>query len=719
MSEYYKALAAKEHYGYMELPARRGEVIIKDYHSNEEFLLATNITLETLFADPTLIKYPQKIAEALSPLVFDLKKAQEEDKKRIEEQAKKIPPETTKEEIDKLLKPKTDTELAEDYKQKLIKLLSEAKRSQILLAEKLETTQIYEINAYKINGIEVIGADLYAYPPQITDVSGAAKYLAPILKTPASKLAKTLEGKNRYSIIAKKLDPEISKKIHDMINKDKEDIFAGIGLQEEYYRYYPENALAANLLGYVDSEGLGQYGIENSFNTELQGEKGIFQTQKDSIGRQVIVGDSVIEPAVDGDDVVLTIDRSIQLQVEKILEKDVAEYQADSGQIIVMDPKTGYIIALANYPSFNPNSFSDIYKKVYINLTPEEVAQLVPTKTPGLYYFYRNRDTNDFYYIFEETNKEGKTEYYRYDNFVGPEAYQNKAVSLPYEPGSTFKPVVMSIAIDDGDLKPTSTFNDDGPVPVDWNRHTQKFDYYIHNSMDNYYGPGTTMTMVLQKSLNTGMTFVAKTIGGALMYNYLMKYGFGERTDIEFPSEAAGDIAYYDLWTESELATHAFGQGLTVTLLQLANAYCALANGGVLMQPHIVKEVRHHDGTISTNDPYEIRRVISEDTASKLTSMLVSAIEVGVAQNAKLEDHYVAGKTGTAQTYKHGLVLKGVGTTIGSFCGYGPVDNPKFVVCVKFDHPRSATFGDPTAAKTSSKITRYLFDYYNLPPDKH
>jgi len=277
----------------------------------------------------------------------------------------------------------------------------------------------------------------------------------------------------------------------------------------------------------------------------------------------------------------------------------------------------------------------------------------------------------------------------------------------------------MSIAIDDGDLKPTSTFNDDGPVPVDWNRHTQKFDYYIHNSMDNYYGPGTTMTMVLQKSLNTGMTFVAKTIGGALMYNYLMKYGFGERTDIEFPSEAAGDIAYYDLWTESELATHAFGQGLTVTLLQLANAYCALANGGVLMQPHIVKEVRHHDGTISTNDPYEIRRVISEDTASKLTSMLVSAIEVGVAQNAKLEDHYVAGKTGTAQTYKHGLVLKGVGTTIGSFCGYGPVDNPKFVVCVKFDHPRSATFGDPTAAKTSSKITRYLFDYYNLPPDKH
>ena len=719
MSEYYKALAAKEHYGYMELPARRGEVIIKDYHSNEEFLLATNITLETLFADPTLIKYPQKIAEALSPLVFDLKKAKEEDKKRIEEQAKKIPPETTKEEIDKLLKPKTDTELAEDYKQKLIKLLSEAKRSQILLAEKLETTQIDEINAYKINGIEVIGADLYAYPPQITDVSGAAKYLAPILKTPASKLAKTLEGKNRYSIIAKKLDPEISKKIHDMINKDKEDIFAGIGLQEEYYRYYPENALAANLLGYVDSEGLGQYGIENSFNTELQGEKGIFQTQKDSIGRQVIVGDSVIEPAVDGDDVVLTIDRSIQLQVEKILEKDVAEYQADSGQIIVMDPKTGYIIALANYPSFNPNSFSDIYKKVYINLTPEEVAQLVPTKTPGLYYFYRNRDTNDFYYIFEETNKEGKTEYYRYDNFVGPEAYQNKAVSLPYEPGSTFKPVVMSIAIDDGDLKPTSTFNDDGPVPVDWNRHTQKFDYYIHNSMDNYYGPGTTMTMVLQKSLNTGMTFVAKTIGGALMYNYLMKYGFGERTDIEFPSEAAGDIAYYDLWTESELATHAFGQGLTVTLLQLANAYCALANGGVLMQPHIVKEVRHHDGTISTNDPYEIRRVISEDTASKLTSMLVSAIEVGVAQNAKLEDHYVAGKTGTAQTYKHGLVLKGVGTTICSFCGYGPVDNPKFVVCVKFDHPRSATFGDPTAAKTSSKITRYLFDYYNLPPDKH
>ena len=332
---------------------------------------------------------------------------------------------------------------------------------------------------------------------------------------------------------------------------------------------------------------------------------------------------------------------------------------------------------------------------------------------------YRNKDIHDFYYIFEETNKEGQTEYYRYDNYVGPEAYQNKPVALPYEPGSVFKPLVMSAAIDDKDLTPNSTFNDSGPVGVDWNKHTGDYDYFIHNSLNNYYGPGTTMTTVLEKSLNTGMTYVAKTIGPALMYNYLTKYGFGERTDIEFANESAGYMEYYDLWTESELATHAFGQGITVTLAQLTSAFCALANGGVLFQPHVIKEIRDDDGTTTKIEPTEIRRVISEETSSKLTAMLVSVVENGLEQRSKVADHYVAGKTGTAQTYKNGVAVKGVGTTIASFCGYAPIDKPKFVMCVKYDHPRSNEWGGGTASITFTEIAEYLFDYYNIPPDKN
>jgi len=711
-------IATLEHYGYVELPARRGEIIITDYHSGEEFLLTTNITLELIYADPALVEYPQKIAEIISPLIFNLEETRLEDDERISEAAKKLPPELTEEETEELLKPKTDEELTEEFKQEIFNSISAKQRPQILLATDLEQEKINEINSFKVTGIEMVNDDLYAYPPKITNTQGAAEHLSPIIEMPTKKLATILEGKNRYVVLARKLDPDIATQIHELIAADEEDLYTGLGFQEEYFRYYPENTLAANATGFVDSGGMGQYGIESSLNTELQGKKGVFQTQRDSIGRQVIVGESVIEPAVDGDDIVLTLDRSIQLQTEKLMSYYTEEFRADSGQALIMDPKTGHVTAMVSAPSFNPNSYGDVYKKVYINLTPEDISKLVSTETEGLYYFFRNKDVNDFYYVFEETTPDGQTEYFRYENYVGPAAYQNRVVSLPYEPGSVFKPIIMAAAIDDEDLAPSSSFNDSGPIGVDWNRHTGDFDYFIHNSEDDYYGPGTTMTRVLEQSLNTGMTFIAKTIGPALMYNYLSKFGFGERTDIEFANEAEGYMEYYDLWTESELATHAFGQGLTVTMLQLANAYCALANGGVLMQPHIVKEIRHDDGTTTTNDPHEIRRVISEDTSSKLTAMLISAVENGVAANARVTGHYVAGKTGTSQTYKHGKPLKGAGTTITSFCGYGPINDPKFVVCVKFDHPRSSEWGAQTAAVAFESIADYLFDYYNAPPDK-
>jgi len=721
MGDHYRDIAAKEHYGYTELPARRGEIVIKDYHSNEEFLLATNITLETMYADPAIITAPQQIVETITPLIYNKSKERAKDDFRISEAAKRLPAEITEEEKQTILKAKTDDELYAEFKGNFLEKISQKKRPQIILADNLTSDEINKINSFKLNGIEVKIDTLYAYPPRITSTQAAAEHLAPIIKIPTKKLEQILQGKNRYVVIAEKLDPDVSQKIHELFNKDKKT-YAGIGMKEEYLRYYPENTLGANIVGFVDGQGFGQYGIEGTFNTELSGKKGTFQAQKDSMGRQVIMGESVIEPAIDGQDVVLTIDRSIQQFLEKTMAADTREYNADSGQAIVMDPKTGNVLAMVNYPTFNPNEFTAIYQKVYISFTPEEIAQLVPTKSEGLYMFYRNKDTHDFYYVFEEKvldeNGIAKTEYYRYENYVGPEAYQNKIVSLPYEPGSTFKPIIMSIAIDDGDLTPNSTFNDYGPIGVDWNKHTGKYDYFIHNSLDRYYGPGTTMIKVLQESLNTGMTFVAKTIGPALMYNYLLKYGFTERTDIEFSNEAKGQLSYYEKWTESELATRSFGQGLTVTLLQLANAYCTIANGGILMKPHVVAEIRDEKGKITKSEPYQIRRVISEETSAKLRAMLAATVESGVAVNAKLPTHFVAGKTGTSQTYKNGVALTGAGTTIGSFCGFGPVDDPKFVICVKFDRPRSTVWGDPTAAKTSSKITSFLYNYYNIPPDK-
>ncbi|MFH1284696.1 MAG: penicillin-binding protein 2 [Candidatus Peregrinibacteria bacterium] len=727
--DYYQDLATKEQYGYIDLPAQRGEIIIRDYHSNEEFLLATNTTLNLVYADPSLIDDPLYVADSLAPLLFNLEEARAADEERLKDLNATTPPpaetptgdateiaSTPPEDLAQLTRPLSDEELETKFKSDLVKSLSQKRRPEILLTSDVPEESLTKLKSLSIPGIAVIENRVYAYPPQISDTASVAEKIADYVEIPSAKLKTLLRGENRYVILKRKLSPEISDQITELIKNDKDEKFAGIGMQEEYFRYYPESSLAANIIGYVSRDNIGQYGIESAFNTQLQGIAGKFQTKKDSVGRQITVGESSLTPAVDGDDIVLTIDRSIQLKVEQILAQDVEYYRATSGQVIVMDPKTGKIIAMAHYPSFNPNNYGDVFKKVEVVFTPEELKNLYPTSEEDVYNFYVNAVTLDKYPIFEEKDENGKIRYYRYENFVGPEVYHNKIVSWPYESGSVFKTIAMAIGIDDGDITPNTTYNDTGPVKVDWNPYTESYDFEIKNATD-YFGL-VDMTTVLAKSLNTGMTFVAKRIGPALFYSYLEKFGFLDRTDIEFDSETIGKIEYWEDWSESELATHAFGQGLTVTMIQLANAYSAIINGGVLMQPHIVDEIRHDDGVVTKTEPREIRRVISEDTSSKMTAMLVYSAENGEAKKGQVAGHYVGGKTGTSQTYKHGQALSGTGTTIASFAGYGPVEDPQFVILIKLDYPRENQWGSNTAAVTFSKIAGYLFDYYNIPPDK-
>lgn len=714
--EYFQTIATREQYGFTELLPQRGEIIMQDFHSGEEFLVATNTTLNLLYADPAIVKDPVYIVDKIAPLIFDIEDARAADNERIQDAAKKLPPDLTEEQKNELLKPLPDSELETKFRQDMLEKITAKKRPQILLATEVSAENLNAIKSLNIGGVEIVEESVYAYPPQITNTQYVADAIAQYIEIPTNKLAELLKGANRYVVLKRKLDPEISDQIKKLVKEDKDKQLAGIGMKEEYFRFYPEKSVAANIIGYTNHANMGQYGIESTFNTKLQGTSGKLQTKKDSIGRQITVGESVLEAPVNGDDIVLTIDRSIQMKVDELLAAGVNEYQADSGQAIVMNPKTGEILAMSHYPTFDPNNYGDVFKKVEIKLTPEEIAQLYPTKDEGIYYFYKNAITLDKYMIFEEKDENGNPVYYRYENFVGPEVYHNKIVSWPYEPGSVFKPVAMAAAIDDGDVTPNTTFNDSGPVGVDYNVYTGKYDFEIKNVL-GYFGL-VNMTTVIAKSLNTGMTFVAKKMGPALFYSYLEKFGFLDRTDIEFDTEVTGQIEYFEDWTESELATHAFGQGMTITMIQLANAYSVLANGGVLMQPRIIKEIRHGDGRTTTFEPHEIRRVISEDTSAKMTAMLTYSTEKGEANRAQVTNHLVAGKTGTAQTYKHGQALSGAGTTLASFAGYAPVDDPKFVIIIKFDHPRRSEWGSSTAAPVFSKIAEFLFDYYNIPPDK-
>ncbi len=723
-ADYYAKKADKEHYGESTLPARRGEIFIKDYASNDLVRVATNTTLDLLYADPTLISDKKMVADRIAPMIFNLDDAKKADTERVKNESIHA---KSADELSRI-KPLTDQELYQKFYTDLLDKISQEKRLQITLRDDLTKEVLDQIRALNLTGIEVTDHELLAFPAQINNRDTVASALSPFMEMPPTELANILKGQNRYVVLQRKIKPEIAAKIKKIVDEDKTKNFSGLGLKEEYFRYYPEGTLSSNVLGFVTPGGIGQYGIESKFNTQLQGKKGVFKTQKDSIGRQITVGNSEIIPATDGDDIILTLDRSIQMTVEKILAQTVKDFNADNGQVIVMDPKTGKIMAMANYPTFNPNNFSEVYETEDIRFTEEEIKNLVPIENePNNFWFYRNQITKDRIKIFRIQKDDGSVIYQKYKNTFGPEAYQNKPVSQAYEPGSIYKIITMAAALDDGDVTPSTSINDPGILYLDKNRNGGRFkgpdgqgyDAIIHNVSSKCTGH-SNMSWIIQNSCNTGITWVAQKMGKSLFYSYMLKFGFNERTDIEFDNESPGRIAHYESpWTESEFANHAFGQGILVTPIQMVAAYAAIANNGIYMQPHIVESIQQEDGKTIKFEPKVVQRVISEDAATKAKAMLINNVENGDSYGKiRMPNRYLGAKTGTAQTYLNGQPLSGAGTTITTVIGFAPKDDPKFVILAKMDHPRASEWADATSAVLFNKVATYLFDYFSLPPDK-
>lgn len=717
---YYTAKAQVGHLGYSEVNARRGEIFIRDYHSQETFRLATNSAVALLYADPTLVKDPQYIADKLAQLIFDGETAREKDKDRIRELKRRLPPNATKGELDALA-PKSEDILRQEFKAELLTKLSQKTRQSLILYKEPPPEMLEFFASHKIAGIEASAEAVTAYPPQIGDAEYAAKVLSPIIDIPYERLRKLLVGRNAYAILRNKLTPDLEQKIRALMADDKKagrDSFVGIGLEQKNHRFYPEGPLAAQVIGFTSEKG-GVYGIEQSYDNTLRGKKGILKTKLDATGQQVIVGDDlIIQPPVDGDSIVLTLDRSIQMTVEKLLAKTVDDVKADSGLVMILEPSTGRIISLAQYPAFDPNDFGKALETEDVSLTNDEIKNIVTLGSPGneTHYLYLDADSNYRIQVFQEILENGKIIISKFKNVLGPGVYRNRAVADLFEPGSIFKAIAMAIALDDGDVTPNTTFNDSGPLKL--NEFLPNGEpIVIHNATESYGGI-TTMREVLEKSLNTGMSFVARKMGRELFYRYMRKFGFGEKTEVEFENEEEGKIEEPSRWAESELVTHAFGQGISMTPTQMVTAVAALANKGILMKPHIIYEILNPDGKRSEIEPEEVRRVISEKTAATITAMMTSVVENGGASRVKMPDHYIAGKTGTAQTYKHGKPLTGPGTTIASFIGFAPVNSPRFVVLVKIDRPRTTIWADATAAPLFHEIAQFLFKYYNLPPDK-
>lgn len=494
---------------------------------------------------------------------------------------------------------------------------------------------------------------VYADPRNIDDADEAAERLGAVLDYDATQVD-ALEGRldqpdDPYEPVAKGLTD-------DQWTEIKALNLAGIHHIYESSRYYPESGMGGHVVGFVGSDAdgrmSGKYGIEGYFDEELSGTPGFLRSDRDLSGRLIAVGDRSFEPAVDGADVVLTIDRTIQYVACTKLKEAVAKNQADGGSVIVVEPSTGRILAMCGTPDFDPND-------------------------------YREVDSID--------------------------VYNNPAIFKAYEPGSIFKAITMAAALDSGAVTPTTTYEDTGEVVIE--------PYTIKNSDEKANGI-QTMTQVLEKSLNTGAIFAMRETGQDLFAQYVRAFGFGEYSGIELQTESSGTIVSLDSTAEIFAATASYGQGITATPLQMAMAFTAIANGGMLMEPQIVDELRFSDGTVETREPSEVRRVLTEKAARELGAMLISVVERGHGQKAGVAGYYIAGKTGTAQVAGGTGGGYEEGNTIGSFAGFGPVNDPKFAMIVRIDRPRSVIWAESTAAPLFGEIADFLLRYYEVPPER-
>lgn len=528
-------------------------------------------------------------------------------------------------------------------------------------AEGQHFTDVIKVGALRGNIFFADGSILASINPSFS-LFGQPKLIAEDQKLSTGYLlAKILvDDKDQVDSLAKDFINKISQDLYWVPLKNgisyekKKQIdslnLAGIGFDQGSGRFYPEGSSSAHLLGFVGfDDNKGYFGLEGFYDGELKGIPGTLRHEKDASGLPILIGNFFTSNAKNGKDLVLNIDRSVQFIVEQSLKAGLEKYGAKAGSVVVMEPNTGAILALASFPNYDPQKYFNFPK----------------------------------------------------------EYYKNPVVANQYEPGSTFKVLVISAALNEDLVKPdTKCDKCSGPISIGG---------FLIRTWNNKYYPDTTLSDVIIHSDNTGMVFVGQNLGLDKFYAYLENYGFGQPTKIDLEDEFAPDIKPKNEWREIDLATASFGQGIAVTPIQMVRAVSAIANGGYLMEPHLVKLIRDDSGTFEIK-PKIIRQVIKDSTAQTVKEMMVAAVDLGEAKFAKPKGFKIAGKTGTAQIPVAGHYDPD--KTIASFVGFAPADDPQFVMLVRYDQPSSSVYGSETAAPTFFEIAKELFNYYEIAPSE-
>lgn len=491
-----------------------------------------------------------------------------------------------------------------------------------------------------------------------TDELKIASLLGPVLGQNAQDLYNKLKGVPttiRSTKVAGQVDDATVARIEQLITDNSTLLSYTISMDAVPLRQYPNNALAASVLGFVsaDDKGhyVGRYGVEEYYNSTLAGQEGWIIAEHDSMGRPLVLAQPETQPAVDGSDVTLTIDSAVQYLVEQGLQDAIKKYGASSGYAVVQDPNTGAILAMANYPTFDPNQFGKV---------------------------------ND------------------YSLFLNP------AVNDVREPGSTMKILTYSSSIDAGAIISTTTFNDPGYVT--------KYGFTIHNATAKDWGT-ESMQQGLARSNNVAAIFAAEQLGQDKYFNYLKQFGMGKLTGIDLPGEAAGLMSWPDSDGYSPLDFYetAFGQTAALTPVQLVTGVSAVANGGTLLKPFVMKQVTQDGKVIESNSKQVVRQVIKPSAAGEVAQMMAWGVEnKGVARLAAVPGYHVSVKTGTAD------ISAGTsgytGDTLASAMGFAPTVNPKFTLYVALMHPTVSPWGENTASPAWGLLAQQLLLYMKVQP---
>ncbi len=481
----------------------------------------------------------------------------------------------------------------------------------------------------------------YAFisPQEIKDKEETARELAELLDLSYDNVLAKARKSNYFEIIKDDLSEQEELSL-------KEKSLTGVYIDRKIERYYPQGEITAYITGFVGGEGTGQYGLEGFYDQELRGKKVITQKEKGPFG---FLDMTPTDPK--GPDIYTTVDPAIQFTAWKILSQSQERLGFKSGQILVMDPRSGAVLALAQYPSFDPNNYSET-------------------------------ETLD--------------------------RFQNNLVQKTYEPGSVFKPVTLAAAIDHNKVTPDTTYVDTGTVQIGG--------YTIKNYDERVWGK-QTMTNVLENSINTGAVFAEKQLGHSNFLRYIEDFGLFEKTGLDLQGEVFSENREVKKGYEVNYATASFGQGISITPVQLARSFTAFTNEGKMVNPHLVRKLGDEQ---MTEQDKELKKVVRKETAVDLVNMLVSSTENGYAKGAAIEGYHMAGKTGTAQIAWAALGVNQKGyskETFQTFVGFGPAYDPRFLVAVKLDSPQTKTASYSTTP-IFKELAEYIVTLWEIPPSK-